>query len=284
MTSSLLQTGNGWLKHDEEIKNDIPPVKWNSKPISIHERADDVDRVNDIEQDSVADSTLEENWKTPEIIFLDGDVQKESYNNRRSTLTDSTLEENWKTPEIIFMGGDMKKENYNRRSTLTDSILVYNNNEKKEAGKTAPIVNLMPAFHTKGILRPMILNKHTKRKVVILYSTYGITSQEERAIRRAINFFETREFPLEYIDAALMCCQNRRVVFEKVSGLKCWWAPKFPQIFIQLEDKSAVYIGDWDRVQELLDCDAMNQEFVSQNNLPTFSAVFKDFIDVKDVK
>jgi len=235
------------LKHDEEIKNDIPLAKWDLKTSFFHGRGVDVDHVHDKAQGDVAGSTLEENKKSPEIIFL---------------------------------GGDMWKENDNRGSTPTDSILV-SNKDRVEAGKAAPTINF--AVQTKGMLRPMILKKQTKSKVVIVYSTYGITSHEERAIRRAINFFESREFPLEYIDAALKSCQNRRVVFEKVSGLKCWWAPKFPQIFIQLEDKSVVYIGDWDRIQELLECDAMNQEFVSQNNLPTFSAVFKDFIDIEDM-
>lgn len=131
--------------------------------------------------------------------------------------------------------------------------------------------------------RPFQLKKikmrPTECKVIILYSTYGVTSHEEQAIRRAMFFFEARKFPLEYVDAALVECQDRRAVFEKISGLKCWWAPKFPQIFVRLEDDQVIYIGDWDRVQELLDCDGLNKAFVRQNNIATFSGVFGDFID-----
>lgn len=119
----------------------------------------------------------------------------------------------------------------------------------------------------------------TECKVIIVYSTYAVTSHEEQAIRRTMFFFEARKFPLEYVDAALMECQERRAVFEKISGLKCWWAPKFPQIFVRLEDDQVLYIGDWDRIQELLDCDGLNTAFVRQNNIATFSGVFGDFID-----
>jgi len=86
------------------------------------------------------------------------------------------------------------------------------------------------------------------------------------------------------IDGAIYPCQDRREVVEKVSGMRCYWAPKFPQIFIKQEDEQLVFVGDWDRVQELLDCEGLNESFVRQNHIPTFSGVFGDFIDKNDVK
>jgi len=154
----------------------------------------------------------------------------------------------------------------------------------KEEVRIAPSSHEENALPTRVSLKPFTLNKRTNCKVVIVYSTYGITSHEEQSIRRSINFFEVRKFPLEYVDAAIVSCQDRRAIYEKVSGLKCWWAPKFPQIFIRLEDETAVYVGDWDRIQELLDSDGLNRVFIKQNKIPTFSAVFGHFLDTNYVK
>lgn len=154
----------------------------------------------------------------------------------------------------------------------------------EEEVKIAPSSNVGNVFQTQVSLKPFILNKRKNCKVVIVYSTYGITPHEEQSIRRSINFFEVRKFPIEYVDAAILCCQDRRAIYEKVSGLKCWWAPKFPQIFIRLNDKRAVYVGDWDRIQELLDSDGLNRAFIKQNKIPTFSAVFGHFLDNTNVK
>eukprot|EP00497_Spongosphaera_streptacantha_P001153 TRINITY_DN1781_c0_g2_i1.p1 TRINITY_DN1781_c0_g2~~TRINITY_DN1781_c0_g2_i1.p1 ORF type:complete len:127 (+),score=34.95 TRINITY_DN1781_c0_g2_i1:94-474(+) len=66
--------------------------------------------------------------------------------------------------------------------------------------------------------------------------------------------------------------------------MKTWWAPKFPQIFIRHEDESITYVGDWDDIQELLDCEGLNNAFVKQNHIPTFTSVFGDFISINDAK
>jgi len=231
-----------------------------------------VDPEHEIEQEDVVDIKREEKYSPPEQIVLERDLQEEKYSRGEFEIAKTTL------TERVLEDGKEREHKEVREKVVRRHL--------EEEVRFAPTYNLENAFQTKVTFKPLVLNKQTKCKVVILYSTYGITSHEEQAIRRTIWFFEARKFPLEYVDAALKDkkLQDRRAVFEKVSGLKCWWAPKFPQIFIRLEDESVVYVGDWDRVQELLDCDALNRAFVTQNNIPTFSAVFGDFIDITDVK
>merc|ERR1712083_1090181 len=124
--------------------------------------------------------------------------------------------------------------------------------------------------------------RETPARVVVMYSTYGITSHEEQACRRAIYYFSSHGFPCEWIDGAIIPCQDRREAVEKISGMKIWWAPKFPQIFIKNEDGSMFYVGDWEDVQELMDCDTLNAPFVRTNHIPTFRTVFGVFFEMDD--
>jgi len=269
---------------------------------------------------SRVETTLDENDQDQDYIQLTGEVKVsnpegdsvlhrkteeekhsgEEIENTKSMLsetivTDEKEEDNKEVPEN-FVSRHVEEKSSIAPSSNPESAFQTKDEEHKEilesvAGRhlkeevrITPSSYVENVFQTKASLKPFILNKRTNCKVVIVYSTYGITSHEEQSIRRSINFFEVRKFPLEYVDAAIVSCQDRRAIYEKVSGLKCWWAPKFPQIFIRLEDETAVYVGDWDRIQELLDSDGLNRVFVKQNKIPTFSAVFGHFLDTNYVK
>jgi len=267
------------MKHIEKAGGNIPRVKLNDDTLFVRELRVDiweeidfpkVDPEHELLEEEVPDYERKEKERTPEQIVLERDTQEEKYTRGEFEIAKTTV------TEKVLENGKEKSHKEVREKVVRRHL--------EEEVRIPSTYNIENAFQTKVTLKPLVRIKQTKCKVVILYSTYGITSHEQQAIRRTIYFFEARKFPLEYVDAALICCQDRRAVFEKVSGLKCWWAPKFPQIFIRLEDDNVVYVGDWDRVQELLDCDGLNRAFVKQNNIPTFSVVFGDFIDTSDVK
>jgi len=266
-------------KIGDEKDVEIPRVKLDPDTIHIRElRVDIYEEVDDPKAGGPHEAKSEEfpevsraneKDRSPDIILLEKDRQLSKESRGEFEISKTTL-----TQRVLENGKEMEyreiHENLIRRHT-------------EEEMKMAPTYNLEHAFQNKAMMKPLVL-KDTECKVIIVYSTYAITVHEEVSTRRTINFFEARHFPIEYVDAALRCCQDRRAVLEKVSGLKTWWAPKFPQIFIRLEDESVVYVGDWDRVQELLDCEGLSRAFVKQNKIPTFSSVFGNFININDTK
>jgi len=217
MSTTTLRRSTGEMKHIEKAGGNIPRVKLNDDTLFVRELRVDiweeidfpkVDPEHELLEEEVPDYEREEKERTPEQIVLERDTQEEKYTRGEFEIAKTTV------TEKVLENGKEKSHKEVREKVVRRHL--------EEEVRIPSTYNIENAFQTKVTLKPLVRIKQTKCKVVILYSTYGITSHEQQAIRRTIYFFEARKFPLEYVDAALICCQDRRAVFEKVSGLKCW--------------------------------------------------------------
>lgn len=52
---------------------------------------------------------------------------------------------------------------------------------------------------------------------------------------------------------------------------------KYPQCFLEADDKTYEFIGLWDEIESLIECEDIPAEILQQNpNIKTFSSVFAD--------
>lgn len=67
---------------------------------------------------------------------------------------------------------------------------------------------------------------------------------------------------------------EERKKLTKISGK----AGGYPQVFIERAADDIEYVGDYEKMLELIEAEEIPAEAIAANNISTFSSVFKEFI------
>jgi len=109
-------------------------------------------------------------------------------------------------------------------------------------------------------------------KVIFLFTSCPTENGTETNQRRCQDMLESKKLEVVMLDGALPQNVEERNKLFSVSKLR----GKYPQVFVQSEDGSeTTFVGDWDAVQELLECDSIDSETLkSHPEINTFSKAF----------
>eukprot|EP01033_Poteriospumella_lacustris_P009560 gene9556-6856_t len=110
-------------------------------------------------------------------------------------------------------------------------------------------------------------------RVIVLVS--GLTTDQIQMVntRRLEDLIAGKKFAFERVDGALAENKEIRDTLFGVSGHR----GKYPQCFIADGTGGYRFVGLWEEIESLVDCDALPKEVLDSNpNIPTFSRVFAD--------
>jgi hypothetical protein len=83
----------------------------------------------------------------------------------------------------------------------------------------------------------------------------------------------SKRIDFESVDGSLPEVKEQRDQLFACSGQR----GKYPQLFLRAADGSLRYIGKWDEVQELCECDDLPKDLLDSNpDIKTFSKVFSN--------
>jgi len=111
--------------------------------------------------------------------------------------------------------------------------------------------------------------------VVLLLSSTTTDSAQEIGQRRVTDALISKKVVYSTVDGSLPEEKERRDQLFSVSSLR----GKYPQVFIEKEGGELVFVGQWDKIQELLECDDIPSEVLAAN--PTISTFTNVFAEVK---
>jgi hypothetical protein len=104
-------------------------------------------------------------------------------------------------------------------------------------------------------------------KVIVLWTS---VSSDETNTRRVQDLFTAKRIVVTSIDASLPWHKEVRDKLFEVSLIR----GKYPQIFIDRGDDNYTYIGSWEQIESLLDCDSIPEDVLAANpTIETFNKV-----------
>jgi len=107
--------------------------------------------------------------------------------------------------------------------------------------------------------------------IVLLVSSTTTDSAQEIGQRRLTDMLLSKKLKVETIDGSLPENKDKRDELFGISSLR----GKYPQIFIQGADGTKKFVGQWEKVQELVECDDLPADVLAANpTIETFSKTF----------
>lgn len=105
----------------------------------------------------------------------------------------------------------------------------------------------------------------------LLISTTTADSAQEIGQRRLEDMLKAKKIVFTTIDGSLPEFKEQRDEMFTVSSLR----GKYPQVFLKSSSGTLNYIGNWDKIQELCECDDLPKEILDSNpTIETFTKAF----------
>lgn len=111
--------------------------------------------------------------------------------------------------------------------------------------------------------------------VVLLVSSTTTDSAQEIGQRRVNDALISKRVVYSTVDGSMPEEKERRDQLFAVSSMR----GKYPQVFIEKDGGELIFVGQWEKIQELLECDDIPAEVLASN--PTIETFTKTFVDVK---
>lgn len=106
---------------------------------------------------------------------------------------------------------------------------------------------------------------------VILFSSLTqdtISTINTRRLQQAFLSKNLKHIEIDGLDPESVPIRNKLFSISNLRGV-------YPQVFIKDEtNDSYEFIGNWDKIESLLDCDTLDAKVIEDNNIETFSKVF----------
>ena len=106
--------------------------------------------------------------------------------------------------------------------------------------------------------------------VLILITSTPSTLEQENTQRKIIDWMKAFHIDHKTIDGADQVNKELRNELFDISKLK----GKYPQVFLTNKTDSTVYVGDYEKIQSLIEDNNLPADVLAKNNLPTFNSVF----------
>eukprot|EP00204_Picochlorum_oklahomense_P003659 CAMPEP_0118802410 /NCGR_PEP_ID=MMETSP1161-20130426/7450_1 /TAXON_ID=249345 /ORGANISM="Picochlorum oklahomensis, Strain CCMP2329" /LENGTH=108 /DNA_ID=CAMNT_0006730617 /DNA_START=44 /DNA_END=367 /DNA_ORIENTATION=- len=106
------------------------------------------------------------------------------------------------------------------------------------------------------------------RVLVIISNSAGNLAQENGQ-RKVKTWLSARNVAYVEVEATIDADERRKLtgISGKVGG--------YPQVFIERAQDDIEYVGDYEKLLELIEAEEIPANVVEANNIPTFSTVFK---------